>query len=55
MNYARKKIIGKRIESIIRWANMTTNYFARYIGAAPRRKNLYQIKRGNNGISRDVP
>ncbi len=29
---------------------MTTNYFARYIGLA-RGENLYQIKRGNNGIS----
>lgn len=43
----------QRIESVIRWANMTTNYFARYIGL-PRGENLYQIKRGNNGISRDV-
>nr|WP_300100701.1 S24 family peptidase [uncultured Alistipes sp.] len=32
---------------------MTTNYFARYIGLA-RGENLYQIKRGNNGISLDV-
>lgn len=32
---------------------MTTNYFARYIGL-PRGENLYQIKRGNYGISRDV-
>lgn len=43
----------ERIESVIRWANMTTNYFARYIGL-PRGENLYQIKKGNNGISRDV-
>lgn len=43
----------QRIESVIEWANMTTNYFARYIGL-PRGENLYQIKRGNNGISRDV-
>lgn len=43
----------QRIESIIKWANMSTNYFARYIGL-PRGENLYQIKRGNNGISRDV-
>lgn len=35
------------------WANMSTNYFARYIGLA-RGENLYQIKRGNNGISLDV-
>lgn len=32
---------------------MSTNYFARHIGL-PRGENLYQIKRGNNGISRDV-
>lgn len=32
---------------------MSTNYFARYIGLA-RGENLYQIKRGNNGISLDV-
>lgn len=43
----------QRIESIIKWANMSTNYFARYIGLA-RGENLYQIKRGNNGISLDV-
>ena len=43
----------QRIEAVIKWANMTTNYFARYIGLA-RRENLYQIKRGNNGISLDV-
>lgn len=43
----------QRIEAVIKWANMSTNYFARYIGLA-RGENLYQIKRGNNGISRDV-
>lgn len=43
----------ERIEAVIKWANMTTNYFARYIGLA-RGENLYQIKRGNNGISFDV-
>ena len=43
----------QRVESVIRWANMTTNYFARHIGLA-RGENLYQIKRGNNGISLDV-
>ncbi|MFI3332819.1 MAG: hypothetical protein SNI51_05955 [Rikenellaceae bacterium] len=40
----------ERIESVVEWADMTTNYFARYIGL-PRGENLYQIKRGNNGIS----
>lgn len=43
----------QRIEAVIQWAHMSTNYFARYIGLA-RGENLYQIKRGNNGISRDV-
>ena len=43
----------QRIEAVIKWANMSTNYFARHIGLA-RGENLYQIKRGNNGISRDV-
>lgn len=42
-----------RVEAVIKWANMSTNYFARYIGLA-RGENLYQIKRGNNGISFDV-
>ncbi len=40
----------QRLEAVIRWANMSTNYFARHIGLA-RGENLYQIKRGNNGIS----
>ena len=43
----------QRMEAVIKWANMSTNYFARFIGL-PRGENLYQIKRGNNGISRDV-
>ena len=43
----------QRIEAVIKWANMSTNYFARHIGLA-RGENLYQIKRGNNGISLDV-
>lgn len=40
----------QRLEAVIRWANMSTNYFARHIGLI-RGENLYQIKRGNNGIS----
>ena len=32
---------------------MTVNYFARYIGLT-RGENLYRIKRGDNGISRDL-
>lgn len=43
----------QRVEAVIKWANMSTNYFARHIGL-PRGENLYQIKRGNNGISLDV-
>lgn len=43
----------QRVEAVIRWANMSTNYFARHIGLA-RGENLYQIKRGNNGISFDL-
>ncbi len=43
----------QRVEAVIKWANMSTNYFARHIGLA-RGENLYQIKRGNNGVSLDV-
>lgn len=43
----------QRIESVVKWANMTTNYFACYIGLS-RGENLYQIKRGHNGISRKL-
>lgn len=39
-----------RLHSVILWANMTTNAFALHIGL-PRAENLYQIKRGNYGIS----
>ena len=34
----------QRIEAVIKWANMSTNYFARHIGLA-RGENLYQIKK----------
>lgn len=43
----------ERIEAVIKMAQMTTNSFARHIGL-PRGENLYQIKRGNNGVSQDV-
>ncbi len=43
----------KRIHAVIKWAGMTTNFFAHHIGL-PCGENLYQIKRGNNGISKDV-
>ena len=43
----------ERIEAVVKMARMTTNAFARHIGLA-RGENLYQIKRGNNGVSLDV-
>lgn len=43
----------KRLEEVIAATGHTVNSFARHIGL-PRGENLYQIKRGNNGISRDV-
>ncbi len=42
-----------RLESVIAWAGMTTNSFARHIGLL-RAENLYQIKSGKNGISRNL-
>ncbi len=51
MQSSRKLSDWERIESVIKWANMTTNYFAHHIGLS-RGENLYQIKRGNNGVSR---
>lgn len=43
----------ERLESVIRWANMTINYFGRHIGLS-RSENLYQIKAGKNGISQNL-
>lgn len=43
----------QRIEKVLKYADMSTNYFAKYIGLL-RGENLYQIKRGNNKISLDV-
>lgn len=44
----------QRIEQIIKWAGAASvNAFAREIGLN-RGENLYQIKRGNNGISKDL-
>lgn len=43
----------KRISAVIERAGMTANFFAHYIGLSCG-ENLYQIKRGNNRISRDV-
>jgi hypothetical protein len=44
----------QRIEQIIKWTGFASvSAFAREIGLN-RSENLYQIKRGNNGISRDL-
>lgn len=43
----------KRIELVIRRSGRSTNAFAKLIGL-PRGENLYQIKRGNNGMSREL-
>ena len=40
-----------RLESVIRWTQMTINGFGVHIGL-PRAENLYQIKARKNGISR---
>ena len=48
-----KRACWNRIEAVINMAQMTTNAFARHIGL-PRGENLYQIKRGNNGVSLDL-
>ena len=52
-NDAKKNEPWSRIEKIITRSGMNPNAFARHIGL-PRGENLYQIKRGNNGISQDV-
>lgn len=52
-NNGPKKGCWKRIEAVIKMAGMTTNGFALHIGLC-RGENLYQIKRGNNGVSFDV-
>lgn len=43
----------QRIEKIVRWAGLSVNSFALNIGLN-RGENLYQIKRGNNGISKEL-
>lgn len=53
MNMANSSTPRERLESVIRWANMTTNYFGRYIGLN-RSESLYQIKSGKNGISHSL-
>ncbi len=43
----------QRLEAVIQWTGMSINFFARHIGF-PRGENLYQIRRGNNGISKQL-
>jgi hypothetical protein len=43
----------ERLQRVIEWANMSTNYFALHIGLS-RGENLYNIKKGNYGISNDL-
>ena len=43
----------QRLDKIIRWTGMSVNAFALNIGLR-RSENLYQIKRGNNGISKEL-
>ncbi|MEG1635026.1 MAG: S24 family peptidase [Rikenellaceae bacterium] len=43
----------QRLESIIHYARMTTNAFAKSL-SLKRSENLYQIKKGNNGISKEL-
>lgn len=53
MNNEDNTTAWERIAQVIRASGHTTNSFALHIGLA-RGENLYQIKRGNNGISKDV-
>lgn len=43
----------QRLEQVIKWTGFSTNAFAMGIGLR-RSENLYQIKRGNHGISKEL-
>lgn len=43
----------QRLEQVIKWTGLSTNAFAAGIGLK-RSENLYQIKRGNNSISKNL-
>jgi len=43
----------QRLEKVIKWAGMSVNRFALHIGLK-RSENLYQIKKGNHGISKEL-
>lgn len=47
------QLAWERIASVIEWSGMTINHFAKHIGIS-RSERLYQIQRGNNGISRKM-
>lgn len=42
-----------RLDSVIKWSGISINHFAHHIGLR-NGENLYQIKRGNHGISRKL-
>lgn len=43
----------QRLEKVVRWSGMSVNAFAMHIGLK-RSENLYQIKKGNHGISKEL-
>ncbi len=43
----------QRIEKVVNWTGLSVNAFARCIGLK-RAENLYQIKKGNHGISKEL-
>ncbi len=43
----------QRLENVIKWTGLSVHAFALHIGLK-RSENLYQIKKGNNGISREL-
>lgn len=43
----------QRLEQVVKWTGLSTNAFAVSIGLK-RSENLYQIKRGRHGISKDL-
>jgi hypothetical protein len=51
--YSPKHSSWERLEQVIKWARLSTNSFAKSIGIL-RAENLYNIKRGNYGISHDL-
>jgi hypothetical protein len=43
----------QRLEKVVKWAGMSVNAFAHHVGLK-RSENLYQIKKGNHGISKQL-